>query len=156
MSLFKKKGVLTGTVKIAHVPPFLGHSMSLALFGVSGSDSPPPFDSVAPPEARQDEAQLDKETHLDREDTTGTLESSFRLHRPAGWYYLQLNVILFRKEGGKMYAQVERFPFVKRPVEFPLGGQEIALPVSWPATPVEELGRYGIMKPGGGGQLFSD
>jgi len=156
MSLFKKKGVLTCTVKIAHVPPFLGHSMSLALFGVSASDSPPPFDGVAPPEARQDEAQLDKETHLDREDTTGTLESSFRLHRPAGWYYLQLNVILFRKEGGKMYAQVERFPFVKRPVEFPLGGQEIALPVSWPATPVEELGRYGIMKPGGGGQLFSD
>jgi hypothetical protein len=55
-----------------------------------------------------------------------------------------------------MYAQVERFPFVKRPVEFPLGGQEIVLPVSWPATPVEELGLYGIMKPGGRSQLFSD
>jgi len=154
--LFKKKGELRGTVKIAHVPPFLGHFMSLTLFGVSGSDSPPPFDGVAPLEARKDDAKLGKETYLDREDTTGRLELSFRLHRPAGWYYLQLNVILFRKEGGKKYAQVERFPFIKRPVEFPLGGQEIVLPVSWPATPLEQLGRYGITKPGGGGLLFSD
>jgi hypothetical protein len=130
--------------------------MSLSLFAVHGSDSPPPFDGVAPPEARRDEAELSKATHLDREDATGSLESNFRLHRTAGWYYLQLNVILFRKEGGKMYAQVERFPFIKRPVEFPPGGQDIALPVCWPATPVEQLGHYGSMKPGGGSRLFSD
>jgi hypothetical protein len=119
LSLFKKKGELTGTIKIAHVPPFVGHSMSLSLFGVSGSGSPPPFDGVAPPEARQDEAELCAETpHWDREDTTGSLESSFRLRRPVGWYFLQLNVIVFRKVGGKMYSQVERFPFVKRGVGY--------------------------------------
>jgi len=156
ISLFKKKGELKGIIKIAQLPPFFGYSVSVSLFGVSGSDSPPPFDGVAPVEARRDEAEFGNETHFDREDTTGTLESSFRLYRPPGWYYLQLNVILFRKEGGKLFAQVERFPFVKRPVEFPVGGQEIVLPVSWPATPIEELGRYGIMRPGGGGQLFSE
>jgi hypothetical protein len=156
MWFFKKKGELIGSVKITDVPPFLGYSMSLSLFSVRGPDTPPPFDDVAPPEARQDEAQLGKESHFDREDTTGSLESSFELTRPAGWYYLQLNVILYRKEGEKMYAQVERFPFVKRPVEFPPGGQGIVLPISWPATPVDELERYGTMKPGGGGQLFRD
>ena len=77
------------------------------------------------------------------------------LFKREGGYYVQLNVILFRKEGGKMYAQVERFPFIKRPVEFPRGGQEIVLPVSWPVIPIEQLGLYGIMKPGGGGRLFS-
>ena len=55
-----------------------------------------------------------------------------------------------------MYAQVERFPFVKRPIEFPPGGQSVVLPVSWPATPVEDLEHYGTIKPGGGGQLFRD
>jgi hypothetical protein len=155
MSFFKKKGELTGTVKIADVPPFLGHSMSLLLFGVSGPNMPPPFTDVAPPEARKGEANLGQETHFDREDTTGSLESIFQLNRPAGWYYLQLNVILYRKEGAKMYAQVERFPFIKRPVEFPPDGQSIVLPVSWPAIPVEELGYYGTMKPGGGGS-FND
>ena len=154
MPLFKKKGELTGTVQIADVPPFLGYSISLSLFGVSGPDMPPPFADVAPPEARKDEAELDKATHFDQEDTTGSLEASFRLRRPAGWYYLQLNVILYWKEGENMYAQVEFFPFVKRPVEFPPGGQNIVLPVSWPATPVEELDHYGTMKPGGGGRLY--
>src|SRR5262245_34993555 len=142
MSWFKKKGELSGTVKIGNVPPFLGHSMSLSLFGVSGPDSPPPFDGVAPPEARQDEADLGQVHHFDREDTTGNLEVSFQLQRPAGWYYLQLNVILYRKEAGKMYAQVERFPLIKRPVEFPPGGQDILLPIPWPAIPIEDMGLY--------------
>ena len=154
MSLFKKKGELTGTVKIADLPPFLGYSISLSLFGVNGPDTPPPFEDVAPPEARQDEAELENVTHFDREDTTGSLESSFRLHRPAGWYYLQLNVILYREKGEKLYAHVERFPFLKRPVEFPPDGQSIVLPISWPTTPIEELGRYGTMKPGGRGELY--
>lgn len=156
MPLFKKTGALTGTVKIAGVPPFLGYSMSLSLFRVSGPDTPPPFADVAPPGARQDEAKLGDEMHFDREDVTGSLESSFRLSRPAGWYYLQLNVILYRKEAEKMHAQVERFPFLKRPVEFPVASQSIVLPVSWPATPLEELPRYGRMKPDGGGQLFTE
>lgn len=144
---------MTGTVTITDVPPFLGHSMSLSLFGVSGPNTPPPFADVAPPEARLDEENLGEETHFGREDTTGSVESSFRLRRPAGWYYLQLNVILYRKEGERMYAHVERFPFVKRPVEFSPDGQRIVLPVSWPAIPVEELEHYGTMTPGGEGQL---
>jgi hypothetical protein len=60
MSSFEKKGKLIGSVKITDVPPFLGYSMSLSLFWVRGPDTPPPFDDVAPPEARQDEAQLEQ------------------------------------------------------------------------------------------------
>lgn len=154
MSLIKKKGELTGTVEVSAVPPFFGYSISLSVFGVSGPDTPPPFPDIATPEARQDETQLAEVTHFDRGDTTGHLEVSFRLRRPAGWYYLQLNVILYRKEGERMYAQVERFPFLNRPVDFPPGGQDIVLTVSWPATPIEELEHYGTMKPGGEGQLY--
>lgn len=150
---FNKKGELASTVKIAELPPYLGHSMSLSLFGVSGPNTPPPFADIAPPEARQDETNFSKETHFESEDTTGNLVSSFWLSRPVGWYFLQLNVILYRKKGAKMYAQVERFPFTNRPVEFVPDGQTIILPVSWPATSVEHLEHYGTMKPGGGGQV---
>ncbi|HWX18274.1 MAG TPA: hypothetical protein VN578_00060 [Candidatus Binatia bacterium] len=154
MSLFKKKGEVTGTVRIADLPPFIGYSASLSLFEVSSVDAPPPFPDVAPPEARLDEAQLGEATHFEREDITGTLEVSFRLRRPAGWYYLQLNVILYRMEDGKRYAQVERFPFRKRPLEIPAGGQVITLPVSWPKTPIADLEQYGMLKPGGKGRLY--
>jgi hypothetical protein len=152
--LFRKKGELTGTVEIADVPPFLGHSIALSLFMVKGPDAPSPFPGVAPPESRQDEEELSKAVHFDREDTTGHLKADFRLLRPAGWYYIQLNVILFRRQDEKTYAHVERFPFLKRPVEIPPGGQSTVLPVSWPATPIEELEHYGTIKPGGSGQLY--
>lgn len=154
MSLFKKKGELTGTVRIADVPPFLGYSMTLSLFRVNGLDAPSPFAGAAPPESRQDEAELSKSIHFDQEDATGHLNAGFRLSRPVGWYYLQLNVILYRKENETTYAHVERFPFLKRPVEIPSGGQNIVLPVSWPATPIDELELYGTMKPGGSGRLY--
>lgn len=149
MSLFKKKGELTGTVRVADLPPFIGQSVSLSLFAVSSADALPPFPDAAPPAARQDEAELGEALHFEQEDTTGTLEANFRLRRPAGWYYLQLNVILYRKVNGKMYAQVERFPFRKRPVEIPAEGQAITLPVSWPKTPIADLEQYGTIKPGG-------
>jgi hypothetical protein len=155
MSLFKKEGELTGTVEIADVPPFLGYSIALSLFRVNGPDAPPPppLPDVALLESRQDEEKLSESIHFNQEDTTGHLCTGFRLRRPAGWYYLLLNVILFRKQDETLYAQVEWFPFLKRPVEIPPSGQNIVLPVPWPAIPIEELEYYGTMEPGDPGQL---
>ena len=148
MWLFKKMGELTGVVEVVDVPPFLGHSMSLSLFRVHGLDSPPPFPGIAPLETRQDEVDIGKAIHFDREDVTGSLKVGFQFHRPAGWYYVQLNVILYRKQDGNICAQVERFPFRKRPLDIPVGGQTITLPVSWPDIPLADLEHYGRMIPG--------
>ena len=155
MNLFKEKNELKGTIEIDGVPPFLGYNISLSLFRVKDPSAEWPFPNDIPPKARRTEHELAKINHFDQEDTTGVINVDFLLSCVASSYYLQLNVILYRKKNNEMYAQVERFPFAKRPIEIPPDVQRsIILPVSWPTIPIEDLGVYGIMKPGGSGRLY--
>jgi len=143
-----KDGELNGTIEITGLPPFKGHSITLSLFSVHGSDAPPPFPGNAPPEARLDEEKLTENNHFGREDNSGSIRTDFRLRRPRGWYYVQANVILYREHAGRKYAQVERFFFRERALEIPSAkGKQIVLPISWPPTSIEELGVYGKIKP---------
>jgi len=143
-----KDGELNGTIEISGLPPFKGHSITLSLFPVQGPDAPAPFSGNAPPEARLDEEEIVKNNHFGREDNSGSIRTNFRLRRPSGWYYVQINVILYREHANRKYAQVERFFFRKRPLEIPSAkGKSVVLPVSWPPTSIEELGTYGVIKP---------
>jgi len=144
----KKDGELNGTIEISGLPPFRGHSITLSLFSVQGPDAPAPFAGNAPPEARLDEEEISKSIHFDREDNSGSIHTNLRLRRPSGWYYVQINVILYREHANKKYAQVERFFFRKRALEIPsANGKLVVLPVSWPPTSIEDLGIYGVIKP---------
>jgi len=152
---FKKEGELQGTVEIDVVPPFLGYHINLYLFKVKSQNSQWPFiDYYAPKESPRIDIEIAHKSDFNQEDTTGTISVDFCLFCTVGWYYIQLNFILYRRHNDKMYAQVENFPFHKRPVVISSEAMSIVLPISWPQIPVEDLGVYGRMKPGGKGRLY--
>ncbi|MBM3459959.1 MAG: hypothetical protein FJX77_15670 [Armatimonadetes bacterium] len=75
-------------------------------------------------------------------------ELPLAVERPAGFYFLQVRVILIRTQAGKAIAQAEQFFFGRQPLsltEEPLG--RVTLPVAWPQIPLEELGIYGVVEP---------
>ena len=147
-NFFKKQGELNGTIEISDLPPFKGYSISISLFPVKKAESPPPYEGDPPLTAIKDEETIAKKVHFEREDKTGSIQAEFCLHRPVGWYYVQINTILYREHATKMFAQVDRFFFRKRPLEITLGEeQHLTLPVSWPPIRIEELEHYGTIKP---------
>lgn len=144
----KKDGELNGTIEISGLPPFKGHHITLWLFAVQGPAAPAPFSGNAPPEARLDVENIAESIHFEREDNSGFIRTNFRLRRPGGWYYVQLNVILYRPHVNKTFVQVERFFFRKRAIEIPSAqGKLVVLPVTWPTTRIEDLEFYGTIKP---------
>jgi hypothetical protein len=95
-----------------------------------------------------DSHEVVKQVDLDTELSQSAYDLPFVVERRAGFYYLQVRAILFRTQGGKVFAQAEQFFFARRPLpltEESLGA--VTLPVQWPEIPLEELGTYGIVKP---------
>ncbi len=84
---------------------------------------------------------------LDNECVETTRNIPFAIKHEAGHYYLQLRTILYRKHDGEVFAQAEQFFFGRRPLDLATDLPSVTLPVEWPSIPLEELGRYGTIKP---------
>lgn len=139
---------LDGTVSITGLPPHRGLILSVCFYRALTADAPPPHGGDPPAEAATDCHQVVKQVDLDRESSQAAYELPFSAQRSAGYYYLQVRAILFRTQGGKVFAQAEQFFYGRRPVEIPQRAAErLILPVSWPATPLDELHHYGTLEP---------
>jgi hypothetical protein len=76
----------------------------------------------------------------DRHETR--FEHAFLIDRAAGFYYLDLGVILYRRSEEHVYAQVEHFFFTRGPLEVRSSGEQpVTLPVRWPYATLEALDR---------------
>lgn len=140
--------MLEGTILITGLPPHRGLIINLCFFAVTGADSPPPHNGDPPADAATDCAKLFSQVDLNKESQQTTFEHRFGVNRSAGYYYLQLRVILFWTRREKVLAQTEQFFFARQPVH--IGAEpadEITLPASWPLEPLETLHQYGTVIP---------
>ncbi|MDH4275235.1 MAG: hypothetical protein OEW08_09375 [Gammaproteobacteria bacterium] len=145
---FKKQGILDGSIEISDLPPFSGYVISLSFFPAQNTGALHLLATDSPSDAKQNEEKVADILHFDRSDGSGSLHEAFHIRRPAGQYYVQINVTLYRKHGDRMYAQVERFLFRKRPLEIVQDEEKyILLPVVWPTTAIEELEIYKTLAP---------
>jgi hypothetical protein len=136
---------LAGTISMTGLPPQRGLIINLCFFPIDDIGSPVPFDGDPPPEAITDCEKLYESVNLDNESRHESFEHSFVIERPAGYYYVQLRVIMFRT---RSFAQTEQFFFARRPVHIssePEG--HFTLPISWPTEPLEALHHYGGFAP---------
>jgi hypothetical protein len=141
-------GSLDGTVSITGLPPHRGVIVHLCFYEVSGPDAPAPYGGNPPVEAATDCHKIIDYVHLDEETRQSTFEQPFTLEHRTGWYYVQVRAILFRERDGSIFAQAESWFYSRRPL--PIAGESlgrVTLPVSWPATPLEELHHYGTISP---------
>jgi hypothetical protein len=141
-------GKLEGAVSITDLPPHRGLIINLCFYEVSGPDAPAPYGGDPPAEAATDSQKIVEHVHLEEESRQPAFEQRFSVEHRTGYYYVQVRVILFRKRGESVFAQVEPFFFGCRPLAIAdesLG--HVTLPLSWPATPLEELHHYRTFKP---------
>lgn len=122
--------------------------MSLCFYGVEAADTPAPHGGDPPSEAATDCHEVFNHVDLDTELERAAYDLPFNIERPVGFYYLQVRAILFRTQRGKVFAQAEQFFFGRRPAHIaPEAEGSLTLPVSWPAQSLEELHRYGTVRP---------
>ena len=148
LEIFKGKGSINGIVEIVGLPKCKMYSASLSLFSVPNSSSPLPYEGKPPGNADCDTVSL-KETKdpFDK-------PLMFDLCRRSGFFYLDVGVIAYIENGGKLIAQVEHFVPFDQPTEFVRNqDNSIAIRVNWPDIPLDELGFYGTIKPGGARHL---
>jgi hypothetical protein len=141
---------LEGMIAVAGLPPHRGLIVNLCFFRVGSAETPAPYGGDPPGEAVYDSHEVAKQVDLHTESSHSAYDLPFVVERPAGFYYLQVRVILFRAQAGKVFAQAEQFFFARQPLPLtdePMGS--ITLPLQWPQIPLEELGTYGIVKPQG-------
>jgi hypothetical protein len=118
------------------------------LFEVSSIDSPVPYEGLPPSEAYTEQVSIKEAA----DPAKGVL--NFNLTRPSGFYYLDIGVIAYFEAQEKVYAQVEHFfPLVKATEVQRNSECQVALRPEWPNIPMEDLGTYGTIRPGGEGQL---
>ncbi len=140
---------LEGTIQITGLPPHRGLMVDLGFFAVASADTPAPHNGDPPAEAVTDCERLFEQVDLEKESPKSTFEHNFAVERRAGFYFVQLRVILFRVQDGKAFAQAEQFFFGRRPLHIaPEPEGNVILPVVWP-TPLSELSRYGTLSPQG-------
>jgi len=139
---------LNGTISLSRLPTNRGLIVDLCFFAVEGSDAPAPYGADPPAEAATDFEKVFEQVNLEKESGDSAVEVGFSVERAAGYYYVQVRVILFQAKEGKMLAQAEQFFFGKRPLVFGIGSQgNVTLPLEWPQIPLEDLHDYGTMKP---------
>ncbi len=136
-----------GQITIANLPPHYGLNVSLAFFPVDGSEADVPYDGAPPGDAVSDCPELYNNIDLDNERDEPTRSIPFSINHTAGYYYLQLRTLLYRKQDGKVFAQAEQFFFGRRPLGLFDDLPAVTLPVEWPSIPLEELGHYGTVEP---------
>ena len=121
--------------------------MSLAFFPVDAPDSVAPYDGDPPADAVTDCPELYSNVDLDTERVESTRRIPFSIEHSAGYYYIQLHALLYRKQDGKVFAQAEQFFFGRRPLELLADIPAVTFPAEWPSIPLDELGHYGTVKP---------
>jgi hypothetical protein len=141
-------GTLNGTIAMTGLPAHLGMIVDFCFYAVSAADAPAPYDGDPPAEAATDCQQVIKDVELNAESQHTSRDLAFCAERPAGFYYVGVRVVLFRKDGNKVFAQVEQFFFARRPLPMPDEGEIlVTFPVTWPALPLEQLHHYGTISP---------
>lgn len=139
---------LVGNLVLSGLPPHLGMLVSLCFFAVKDRDSPAPYNGDPPTEAATDLEEIVNNMPLKNESRATSFEQNFQAERPAGYYFVQVRVVLFQKRGGKIFGQLETFFFSKRPICFDSTmEQQVTFPVMWPDIPLENLHTYGVFKP---------
>jgi hypothetical protein len=141
-------GRLDGAVSISGLPPHRGLILNLCFYGVPAADAPAPYAGDPPAAAAADCHEIYKQVDLHTEAARSAYELLFSIERPPGYYYLQVRAVLFRTQGGKVFAQAEQFFYSRRPVEIhQVAEGRLTLPVSWPTESLEELHHHGTMHP---------
>jgi hypothetical protein len=136
-----------GQITIANLPPHYGLNVSLAFFPVDGPDADVPYDGDPPGDAVTDCPELYNNVDLENERDESTRSIPFSINHPAGYYYIQLRTLLYRKQDDNVFAQAEQFFFGRRPLELLDDIPAVTLPVEWPSIPLDELGHYGTVEP---------
>jgi hypothetical protein len=139
---------LEGTIAIAGLPPHRGLIVSLCFYRVDAAEAPAPHGGDPPAEAATDCHEVVNEVDLNTESSQSAYDLPFRIERPAGFYYLQVRVILFRMQAEKVLAQAEQFFFGNRPIHIRAELQDmLTLPAVWPTQALEELHHYDTVNP---------
>jgi hypothetical protein len=139
---------LEGTISMSRLPANRGLIINLCFFAVAGPDAPAPYNGDPPAEAASDYDKVFEQVNLEKESQDSAVEIGFSVERPAGYYYVQVRVILFQAKEGKVFAQAEQFFFGKRPLVFGAESQgNVTLPVEWPTIPLEDLHHYRTIRP---------
>jgi hypothetical protein len=148
-SFFKSKGTVAGEVVLRGLPEHEMLDVSVGFFVVAAAASAPLSDDTTPAGAWKDVVSI-KENSEPKDKPL-----RFYVERPAGFYYLAISAIVYMRRDGKMFAQVERFFPMTQPCEIKAGPvPEIRLEARWPDIPLEELGSYGVFRPGQPPELF--
>jgi len=137
---------LEGTIQIAGLPPHRGFMIDVCFFSVESAGSPAPYDGDPPVDVVTDCDRVFERVDLEKESVETTFEQDFALERRAGYYFVQLRVILFRVQDGKAFAQAEQFFFGRRPLRIPVESN-VTFPVAWPPQSLSELHHYRTFKP---------
>jgi hypothetical protein len=139
LDLIRPKGSITAEVTIDGLPPHWALVVSALSLRVSSAAIPPITD-----------VHKFKSDCVKEREAQGVWPLRFVLCRRAGFYYVGLSVIAFRTDGGKSYAQVERFFPMSSPCRLESrSDQRVVLNVRWPDIPLSELGSYGTVYPSG-------
>ena len=136
-----------GQIKIDKLPPHYGLVVSLAFFPVDSPNAAVPFDGDPPVDAVTDCWELYNIVDLDTQRDEQSASIPFSINCPAGYYYLQLRTLLYRKQDGKVFAQAEQFFFSRRPLELLADIPAVTLPVEWPSIAIDDLEHYGTITP---------
>lgn len=132
------------------LPPHRGIIVNLCFFAVPDPEAPVPFNGDPPAEATTDCDKVLEQVDLATESQEATRDFAFRVDRAPGFYFVQVRVILFRTNAGKVFGQAEQFFYARRPVQITAEPESsVTFPVSWPTEPLEELHRYGTLRPQG-------
>ena len=142
---------LEGNISISCLPPNRGLIVNLCFFAVAGTDAPVPYGGDPPAEAATDCDKVFEQVNLEKESRDSAVEVGFSVERAAGYYYVQVRVILFKTKEGKMLAQSRPVFLWEAPLVFGAESQgNVTLPVEWPAIPMEDLHHYGTVSPQSG------
>src|SRR5689334_3798740 len=105
---------LDGILSISGLPPHRGLIVNLCFSGVPAADAPAPYAGDPPARAATDCHEVYKQVDLDREWSQSAYDLPFSIERQPGFYYIQVRAILFRTQGGKVFAQAEQFFYSRR------------------------------------------
>jgi len=137
-----------GTIAISDMPPHRGIIVNLCFFSVPEVDASPPYDGDPPAEKATDCQEVLHDVHPDEERSEAGRECSFSLQRDEGYYFIQIRVILFRQNEGRLLAQAEQFFFRRRPLVVSAAySPAVTFPIRWPDTDLGELHHYGTIAP---------
>lgn len=150
----RRKGTLSGAVKILGLPECRSWSVDLYPFPVKNMTSPLPYNGSPP------NNKYPKNISIRGMNDLADKPLNFSSEIETGFYYLDIGVILIReidakllaqfpqRVPAKLLAQVEHFFPQRVPCEVVAGKETlVALNAEWPSIPIEKLDYYGTIYP---------